>query len=49
MKKINLQVHYVPLYKHKYLLEKFQFKEKDYPNTALFYDSIATYLPRFIL
>ena len=37
-KGINLQVHYVPLYKHKYLLEKFQFKEKDYPNTALFYE-----------
>jgi|MDTA01.3.fsa_nt_gb UDP-4-amino-4,6-dideoxy-N-acetyl-beta-L-altrosamine transaminase len=36
-KGINLQVHYVPLYKHKYLKEKFKFKEKDFPNTSLFY------------
>ena len=36
------------LLKLKYLKEKFKFKEKDFPNTSLFYESCHCYMQIYL-
>ena len=35
--KINLQVHYIPIYRHPYY-KKFNFDPKNFPNTEYYYE-----------
>ena len=38
-KNINLQVHYIPIYKQPYY-KKYNFKKKNYPNSENFYQNV---------
>ena len=39
---INLQVHYIPIYKHKYLSEKYKFEESEFENLNLYYQQAVS-------
>ncbi len=43
---IKLQVHYIPIYKHSFYRKRFNFKEKNFPNTEKFYNEVVS-LPIF--
>ena len=45
-KKIYVQIHYIPIYKHPYYKENFQFIAKDFPNSEKYY-SEAISIPVF--
>ncbi len=45
-KKIGVNVHYIPVYKHTYYRQKFNFSDKDFPNAEEVYSRIMT-LPLF--
>ena len=45
-KGISLQVHYIPIYRHKIFKDKFKFNKKNFQNSEKFYEQ-AISLPLF--
>ena len=45
-KKIYVQIHYIPIYKHPYYRKNFRFNAKDFPNSEKYY-SEAISIPIF--
>ena len=45
-KNIGVNVHYIPIYRHTYYMQNFNFPDKDFPNTEEIYSRILT-LPLF--